>query len=169
VNTPQYVHDCKKCHYLSGHTFYNHHYDLYVCVDLTNPRMTSLIARESDEDSNYTSSPVGIYAERPDGGKPWTPLAVAYQQAIERGLALPKEALDRNDASLHLSEDMMQACKLVEAAQAVTATFIMTERQIQIAKRHIECFLIRGEEYEKEYWTAVVKYLTAAQADALSK
>lgn len=144
----------------------NDHYDLYICVDLTAPSMSSLIARSSDDGADYASCMVGLLAAQPDLTRN-SPTWEAYRRAIEAQLALSPEALEQNYAKLHLTQDMLYASRIVEAAQTVACTFTMSARQIGIAKNHIKTFLSRAsaEEHEKEYYDAVVKFLGHAEKE----
>lgn len=59
---PQYEHDCNACKFLGTYTFQEEGYtymgttDLYYCANKEHPSLSSLLARYSDEASEYTSS-----------------------------------------------------------------------------------------------------------------
>lgn len=155
---PNYKHDCKKCKFLGGYIWGNEPYDLYVCVDLSNPLMTDLIVRSSDEDSDYCSTPVALLRTH-DRFQRGTPMGETWCRAVEAGLALDPDGIIRHEQSAYLSEDMLNAGRLVEATSTLLhSTFIMSNNALMIAKRKLQSS-VGGEDHERELKDAVVKYL----------
>ena len=65
MNDKLYIHDCDGCVYLDNYQYEGYlsdgerkvyHADLYYCPDKRHPESPSLIARHSDEGSDYSSS-----------------------------------------------------------------------------------------------------------------
>ena len=109
IQGPLFIHDCKKCHYLGTIYMQDRHWvdkrfvwaDLYICIIPDGKIPSSLIARNSDQDSDYTSCDIQLYHSMRNN-KLWyskeekyiglvkdgNPLEIAYQLAFIQGVVI---------------------------------------------------------------------------------
>lgn len=165
---PKFQHDCKSCKFLGTTTYEDRHYDLYCCVDLTNPNMTDVIARFDSQGSSYISTTVSIisYSEAYAADHP---IRKAWELAVENRLALDDESLNRLKTNQILTEDMLHASRFIEAASTlIHSTFISSPASISIALRNINSSVRAYEDDERELVNAIIKFLEKKQKE-LSK
>lgn len=84
----QYIHDCENCIFL-GHSYTKGRPDLYYCDRADGG---SVLARYSNELSDYSSSPISIII-RHIGDKN-NPLTKAFCLAVKRGYIKPEKVID---------------------------------------------------------------------------